>query len=454
MKQLFKKTLLATAVAVTCGSALAGNVAVTKQVHSLEGLEGVTANQLSNSISYVLAAAYRDGDKVTFTFPDGALVASGFPTEINVPAVNNADPAQAIAGMALGLLNSDANSVTYRVTSVTQPTDGAGTTYSDRTTVGANVVLGAITYAPAALSSASVTVTVNSETVAGDVLDSSGTRTATIAEAKTQFGTASVGAGFDATIDVAQMRKAFVGGGSDSMTWTISDVATTGWLNLATVNATNGTVVTVRGESGKFAGLTGSNFAAAGTDVVSETDATVTVSYAGQTTNDTITFTPTSGTSAPVLEAQKFTSDFVYNYVSAGAAAGTKTVGSAVASGEWTLNGATVNIPYMPYSPTASQVVYVSNAGTQTGDISVTAFDDSGNMYDLGVIATANANTVTKLAPTITTALLAAGFDGNGRVSITVTVNAPADDITVHASFNIGGSSRAYVITDQYKGVE
>ena len=456
MKQLFKSTLLATAVAVTCGTAVAGTVSVTKQVHSSEGLTGVTANQTSNAISYTLAAAYQEGDRITFTFPAGSLVSGGFATQINVSAVNSATPANAIAGLALGLLNSDANSVTYRVTSITQPNDGGSpaTTYTDRTTIGAVLPLGTVQYTADAIRSGSVTVTVNSVTAAGDVLDTSGTLTATVAEAKTQFGSASVGTGFDAVIDVSQMRQAFVGGASDSLAWTISEVNTTGWLNVATVNATSGTVVNLYGEAGSMANVTAAQWSTgAGTRTFTADSARLAVAYNGMTTNDTITFTPLTGTSATVIEAQDFSADFTYNYTSAGSQAGVATVGSNVSAGSWTLNGATVNIPYMPYGPTASQVVYISNAGSQAGDISVTAFDNNGNEFDLGVIGTANPNTVTKVAPLINNALVAAGFAGN-QASITVTVNAPEDDITVHASFNIGGNDRAFVITDQYKGKE
>ena len=55
MKQLFKSTLLAAAVAATCGTAVAGTVAVTKQIHSVEGLLGVETahNQMTLPILWV-----------------------------------------------------------------------------------------------------------------------------------------------------------------------------------------------------------------------------------------------------------------------------------------------------------------------------------------------------------------------------------------------------------------
>jgi hypothetical protein len=454
MKQLFKSTLLAAAVAATCGTAFAGNVAVTKQVHSTEGLVGVTANQTSNSISYVLKAAYKEGDKITFAFPDGALVATTFPTVINLPPVNNADEAKAIAGLTLGLLNSDTKSVTYRVTKLTLPHNGGSPSveWQNGSTIDANLVLGSVGYKASALSSP-VTVTVSSQTTAGDVLDASGTRTATIAEAKSQFGTVKVGTKFDNTIDVGQMRKAFVGTSSDAMRWDITNPNTAGWLNMATVNASNGTVVTLNGEPGKMTGLVAGNWTSAGTRTFTAAESKLVMSHGGMVTNDTITFTPTTGTKAVVLETQKFSSKFDYNYTSAGAQAGSKTIGANVDSGEWKLNGATVNIPYMPYGPSASQIMYISNAGDQAGDISVTVFDDKGNYHDLGVVGKAGAKRITKVAPLINSKLQEKGFNGT-KASITITVNAPAADITVYASYNIGSADRGFVNTDQYKGKE
>jgi len=449
MKTMMKTTLVAASIAAVFG-ANAGTVTVTKQVHSTEGLAGVTANQTSNSISYKVAAAYAVGDKITFTFPEGALVATSFPSQINVAAVNNATEANAIAGMGLGLLDSDTKSVTYRVTSLSQPNNMAtpAVDYTSRTTIGADIVLGAINYKAASITAASVTVTVTSVTSSGDNLDTSGTRTATVAETKTQFGSVALGSKFDAVINVAEMRKKFVSGTADSMSYTITNPTTTGWLNLATVNTSG---VTVFGESGKMSDLVKANFSASGTTTFDATAAKLAVAYTGMVTNDTITFTPPTGDKAVVLESQGFTTDFVYNYSSAGSVAGSKTVATGLASGEWKLNGATVNIPYMPYSTNASQIIYVSNEGSQAGDVIATAFDDQGNVYELGTIGVANGKTVTKLSKQVGDALLAKGFS-TGKVSITITVNAPSADITVYSSYNVGGSDRGFVNTDQYKG--
>ena len=260
MKQLFKSTLLAAAVAATCSTANAGTVAVTKQVHSMEGLNGVTASQTSGNIVYTLGATYKEGDKLTLTFPAGTLnktnPTNGFPTVVIMDPIHNAVEANSIAGLTWGLLNAtvdaDVNGtkydqVTYRVTALTQPNNGATppVDWDHGSTVGGQVGLSNplnISYNPQALLTAPVTVSVSSQTQSGDVLDNTGTRTATIAEAKTQFGSLTVGTKFNATIDVTTSRLQFVGGTTDTMSYSVSNPTTTGWLNLATVNTAKASV--------------------------------------------------------------------------------------------------------------------------------------------------------------------------------------------------------------------
>lgn len=469
MKQLFKTTLLAATIAATCGTANAGNVSVSKQVHSKEGLAGVTASQSSADIEYTLGATYRQGDKLTLTLPRNTLnkttPSSGFPSVVVMEPVNDAVEANSIAGLTWGLLNSTVDAtlsdgtmvdqVTYRVTALTQPNNGAtpAVAWEHGSTVGG--VLGGgsdklnISYSPAALLTAPITVSVSSETQTGDILDNSGTRTATIAEAKTQFGALTVPAKFDGIIDVSQARRQFTTGITDTMSYAVSTVNTTGWLNLATVSSAKATIY---GEAGKMTGLKASNWAAGGTITFTENASKVEVAYTTAVTNDTIGFAAPAASEGIALEAQSFTTDFIYNYASAATTpvAGVQSVATGAASGSWTLNGATVNIPYMPYSATASQIIYVSNAGSLAGDVMGTAFDDKGNMYDLGKIGTANAKTVTKLTSQVNAALGAKGFTG-GKISLTLTVNAPAADVTVYASYN-AGSVRGFVNTDQYKG--
>ncbi|MFT5074838.1 MAG: hypothetical protein ACI8YB_002305 [Patiriisocius sp.] len=444
MERIIKISLLIAVIAATSSVAVAGTVSVTKQTHSLEGLSGVTADQTSNSINYTLAAAYSAGDKITFTFTGNALVATTFPSQLSAPAVDSASPANAIAGLGLGFLNSDSDSVTYRVTSLNQPDDtpgAGGNAYSNRTTVGAQVTLGSIGYKAAAVLAADVTVTVSSQTSDGDILDSAGTLAATIAEAKTQFGTAVVTPQFDNVIEVNSGRLAFTTGSSDTLTWSVTTPDTTGWQNLANVSSS---VVTLLGEAGKMTGLNHGDFSSAvGALLFVQVEAKLTVSLVGQVNSGTITFTPPTGGAAVVLEAQGFTLDLVHNYTTASGVNSFKAIATGLAGG-WELNAATGIISYMPYATSISQIMYVTNIGTQNGDITVAAVDEQGVLYDLGVIGIANAGKVTKVSKLIEDKLVVAGF-GSGKVAMKITVNAPAADISIYASYIIGSGDRGYV---------
>ena len=270
----------------------------------------------------------------------------------------------------------------------------------------------------------------------------------TLATKKSQFNAATVSTSFNAVLDVATARKAFVTDTTDTVAWTITNPDTTGWLNVASITST---VVTVKGESGKFTGLDSSHFAVAGggTAVYTSDSDNVVVTYSSDVTSDTLTFTPPTGDSAVAMNAQSFTVDVVYNYNNGASTASSTTVVSGISAGAWTQNGATVVVPYMPYSDNASQIIYLTNKGTLSGDISVTAYDESGNAYDLGVMTTTSPGKLTKLATLIKTALEAKGVS-KAKLTLTITAEVPKADIIVFASYNVGGSDRGFVNTDQY----
>ncbi len=171
---------------MVCTEVVAGKVTVTKQIFTQTDLQSGAATRTSSEISYELGAAYREGDKITMTFPDGVLAANqSFGSVNNVPPVNSDDSTKAIAGITMGLLNSDAKSVTYRVTKLTLAKNLSGVELQNSSTLGAVIQLGKVDYNSAAVLAGPVTVNFSSQTSAGDVLDSAGTRTATLVEVGT-----------------------------------------------------------------------------------------------------------------------------------------------------------------------------------------------------------------------------------------------------------------------------
>jgi hypothetical protein len=87
----------------------------------------------------------------------------------------------------------------------------------------------------------------------------------------------------------------------------------------------------------------------------------------------------------------------------------------------------------------------VANDGPLDAEVVVDAFDDEGNSYsfDAGM---APGNTVTQLSGAIDAGLAAEGFDGAGRVAMTLTFTAPDKDIEVYSAYNVGGADRGTVV--------
>lgn len=141
---------------------------------------------------------------------------------------------------------------------------------------------------------------------------------------------------------------------------------------------------------------------------------------------------------AQALEAQSFSAEVELTYSYMGTADTTDPTTLDV--GEWSLSGATVNLPYMPYGGSISQIIYLSNDGTVEGDIELTAFDDEGNTYGPVMLSvTAAPGAVTSLAPAVSEALNDEGFDFDGKLDITLVVNSPSADVEVFGAYNVAG---------------
>jgi hypothetical protein len=112
-------------------------------------------------------------------------------------------------------------------------------------------------------------------------------------------------------------------------------------------------------------------------------------------------------------------------------------------------------IPYMPYASSASQVMYVSRVPqswvgggavtpSPSSDITVTAVDDNGVAWDLGVIASLDMTPrVLKLSTSISSKLSDLGFNGS-KLAIKISVPNPESAI-VYASYTVGGTDRGFV---------
>lgn len=450
---MFKKTLLALAVASTALATIDASAATVTAVNIDFSAQGSASNSNidTNAITVLLAAEYAMGDLITFTFSGGTIVASTFSTTVQVTGLA-AGPAPGLIDddkMTLGLLNTTANSATYRVTELN--------TLNGGTTVGGSINLGVVTMNTASVVAngpARVTygATLSDGTTVLDNLPGS-VNTGVILTAINQFSVDRAGATlYDAVIDVENDRLTFdIGSGSTTI-----DLADFTMLNDGSL-ALPATSVTFKIElMGDFAYLD-TNLSTPGVQTTAFSPGAVSV------TNSVATFTGLpSGTSTiaintsvkpagSVIPVQSFTADIMANYTTDGGAGSDSPPGGALASamvannvnaGQWILNGSLVHVPYVPFGPITQPVLRHTNIGSQTGDITGRYMVEGVHTtwQNLGTLVMSAAPGVHNLLSPVTSALAGAGFDASVsgfKVALEITTNVPAKDVTVFAAAKI-----------------
>jgi hypothetical protein len=463
MNNFFKLSVIAAAVALsgtaTAGSFTGNGTTVTANenavVLSAEGfLSGnKSAVQYFPTVSYKLGADYLVSDEITFTFANAYDANTVFPANITVGGAN------------FQQIGSTATTVSYRVTSGTAVSGSLFTFTQNKSTV-----------ADLTDTAKSGIVVANTEVDADNAITVASLKSGvtpfdtetTVANASkflmtaTQFGTTAVATKYNAVIDgsTAGAAKIFTNGdlsdaasftytaptamptqallgqniGLNDLTATADKVAQVATIqsNIVLANIADYTITS---------GVTGAVITTvAGTPTA--TDTAIVVTYPTGTTpvGDTVTITPKTGASAPTMIASTFNVTNVANSVALGAA--TQAMGNwAVASSD------TVNVPYMPYGPGLSQVIYANNTTASDAEVSVVAYDQNGMSYDLGVVGVAGAKSVTKLATVIKNALATAGVT-DGRLAMDVTFRGntlTTGSIKLHTGYNANASDRGFV---------
>ena len=458
---MLKKSLIALAIAAASSSVMAADITGTAvQTVSAEG-NAVHTVLASADVSVVLAAEYTVGDVVTFTFDGAELDVDTVPNSIVVAATDNSSANPAVAkdyyGMTLGQLSKSKNHVTYRVTELT--TVAAST--RPHTTINQVIKLGDAGAVPTAAPlkfnaktlASKATVTYSAVTGNNQALDTGTKNVTDLFAVKSQFkaNVDDAGKAFNAVINVNEQRVQFVAVGSnpadvvDVLDLKLTD-SNSAWLNAATVNTVSYTVY------GNFAFLDSDpetegvqtlddvvTFVPTPTKVTVNADSIVAEYATAQLTSKLTLDLAGSASSDPVskvvIPTQDFTATVSAKYT-ANTIATTKDINTKFNAGEWTLNGALVHVPFMPFRDGYAPIVNVSNTSTQDGDIEVVVYAADNawvapKSYMLSVPAKAQAQT------NITAALRNAGIQGD--VAFDIIVNAPKDDIEVSALyFNAG----------------
>ncbi|URQ89962.1 hypothetical protein [Pseudoalteromonas sp. SCSIO 43101] len=98
----------------------------------------------------------------------------------------------------------------------------------------------------------------------------------------------------------------------------------------------------------------------------------------------------------------------------------------ATSVGAWTLDGSTGDVKFLPFGPQYAQSVTVTNSGNVVGDITAEIFFN-GQKYTKVLTAKAAANSVTNISAEI--AALAAENSVVGDARVRITINAPSSNV-------------------------
>jgi hypothetical protein len=442
-----RKTLLALAVGSLMSPAMAANIAdfTDDRVYGAEylGMARATDTVPAGALAVELGAEYTTDDQITLTFSGAALDPTSLPTSVNVPA------ASPLKGITLGLLNANASQATYRVTAILGPTEDS--------TVGLVVPFFAADdldfNAQEVLNAGSVVVSFSAQTSAGAALDTGGgsKRSVEYLDVANQFA-AEVTLPFDAIINVEADRKQFVPNtGFDQLSIALTNnTGLAGFADWDTVTVTvNGNFSWVTDTNANQAGIQPAAGVIQATNCIAPTTITATtITLDCVVAQGTATLFLVPGNQAPltILPPGPFTASVEVEYSTAnfGGQDDARTTLNNASAGRWGLNGAQVFVPYMPYGANISQIIYASNTGLQTGEVTVEVIDQFGNVTPLGVVATIGPTTTQILTGAIINAL-PANLRNGGRLAMTITVNAPASDIKIYSAYNVGGVDRGFV---------
>jgi hypothetical protein len=487
---MFKKTLLAAgilaaasqagALTVSLDPSYTGFSAVTSitdpttaiaPIHTVQGLYGATTMTATNA-GITLAGELAAGDKVKFTYTQPFATGATAPSTLQYILKGEGSAVVDTIGFSRDGVSAVAgqSSITYSVTAVSY--GSAGSTAD--TTVGGIIYSPIMTFAPL---SAAGTVKINASVLRdGAVVDAGPTLPLLVGSAVNQMAIAATTA-YNGIVDVNAARKKFTGAAvtdsavlaytetnkTDGLTATIAAANLTASGALQTGDATaqvgqeateTKSTVSLTGSfgfldldaatAGVQLALTGSTSNVLGdTDFVdtgsSITDGLLTMidADAGETGIDVVL---TSNNKA-VIPVQTVSSTWKIDYTSGSSDASSYSKTNAL--GGFTMNGASTSFYAVPYGPGVSQLLWVGNEGTQTGDLTATAFDSLGNSfpatgeYSLGSIT---AKTHKSIAATLLAQMKADGLDDtvSQRLQIAVTATVPAANVNFYGAYKVG----------------
>ena len=450
-KKMLKKILIATAITLASFGSVAAIVAITPESVSIEGAAGAATVE-SPDVVVTVQADYAVGDLVTFTVTGALLNAAA-------PRLNHA-PAGGGSQITAGLLSRTPTSVTYRITNIADAGNGS--------TTGSTLALTGLQLTTASVIDAvgNISVAYSAQTSTGTAVDNTGTLTDVALTVFNQFSATTTRL-LNAVVDVESDRQQFTGAGADirNDVLQITPVDNTPNGVFENINATyTGSTITI-----------GGNFAWMDTDDtpgVSDEELDIAFmagAFAGDivavptinATSDLITVVVTDvggigdvgitnmtfmvagvGAGNAILPTSTYTVNTTLRYTTAANAPRTIALQTNEAAGAWTLNGAQAVYNYVAVGFAGLQnTLTLSNSGTRAGAVILEAFDEAG-------IAYVPVTLTNELAPNSNMKIsgkdIAEAFDLTDatKLSVTVTVNAPANAIDFSGFTQVVGTGR------------
>ena len=247
---------------------------------------------------------------------------------------------------------------------------------------------------------------------------------------------------FDAMIDVANKRETFTGKATSDILKIEGNKA----ANAVNVNSVAITSATFELTPSTMAGIISAVNSGSVKGALSTDKSKYTWTYTGTDgipSAETYTLgVETDAAKKAALAARTFNGKATYNFNADGKSQSVVLLNGSV--GAWKLNGSSVTVPYMPYADTISQVIYLNNTGTVSGEVSVDYITDKGVKGNFTLPEMAKAGEVTAIAGSIKKGLEDDGFK-TGKAKLDIVVNTPAGSISAFTGYNVGGNSRVVV---------
>jgi len=437
----FKKTLLATSILGFASASLGAELSATA-VHSAGITAATPSIQQVATLDKVTVAApilhlganYGAGDTIQITYSGADLDEDySHPTAALTSGTTTGGTCTS-ANLSVSFAGLSGNVATYTVGA----SDGANTDCS--------LALPAVDVDGASLATADTfSIAVSTSRGYGALETIAATKLVDVAAAEI---TSVVTSKFDATIDVNDDRESFTTGATDVATFTLADAAGGAALEATSVMTVSGdfswaastsTGGTVTYPQAVVSAVTPAN-------VGTVTKSATSVSWIAKAADVfTLTLTPPTLTDVVTLPATDYSwsTDIKYNN-GTDAAVITESASAAAGAGAWDLNGASITALGISNSPSVTPMVWIQNSGTSNGAISGSV-NCNGSTITIADLGTASAKSNTKVGEAIQAAVDAAGTcpTSNTRYDATVTVNGPAADITMNASYKVTAADGA-----------